>query len=149
MEERLAFIDHSYHRKSRASDFLVELAGRTRPVDLFWDDSWRGGAAVDLPSLVGRGYRRFLFFQVTRFRARELKALKDCRVTVVPMYDDFPFLRHRSWKYLAGTGRLRFVSFCRSLHERLVNHDFESLPVRYWPSVEALPARAGTVSSLR
>jgi hypothetical protein len=149
MAERLAFIDHSYHETSRASDFLVELLGRDRPVDLFRDDSWRGGAAVDLASLAARGYRRYLFFQVTKFRARDLEALKGCTVTVVPMYDDFPFLRHRPWRRLRASARLRFVSFSRTLHERLIGQGFASLPVRYWPNLDDLPETGGDPGGLR
>jgi len=147
--DRVAFIDHTYHQKSKASAFLIRLLEEHRPVDLFWDDSWRGGPAVDLPALASKGYTRFLFFQVTRFRKKALEALDGKSVTVVPMYDDFPALRHRLWARVRDRAHLRFVCFSEKLRRRLEGLGFDVLGARYFPPLEKLPVGDGDPSELR
>ena len=44
---RIAYIDHSYHQKTRSTTFLPEmLMRRGHRVDIFWDEAWIGGESI-------------------------------------------------------------------------------------------------------
>ena len=45
---RIAYVDHSYHRTTHSTMFLPEmLRAHGHEVDIFWDDAWIGGVAVE------------------------------------------------------------------------------------------------------
>jgi hypothetical protein len=43
-KKKLAFIDHSFHRVTRSSEFFQEKLRCEYEIAVFFDDAWRGGS---------------------------------------------------------------------------------------------------------
>ncbi len=126
---RIAFIDHSYHQKTRSTDFFVREVLAGHEVDRFWDESWRGDRSFDpAPVLAGR-YDRIIVWQVEQPVERLLRRGAS-NIVYVPMWDGADQFGDSDWRRFAGVSVL---SFCRELH-RIVGHaGLTSLYAQYWP----------------
>jgi len=137
----IAFIDHSYHQKTKSSEFfrtLLEDAGHS--VEVHWCDAWRGGASVDLPKIAQYSYDRFIFWQQI-YPPEELECLGPDKVIMVPMIDGCANRRHSWWK---SYRKYRFISFSRALDQKLRANGIEHIGVQYWPEPESLSPNGQT-----
>jgi len=146
MKQKLAFIDHSFHRESGATGFLVALLSQRFQVDVSWDEGWRQGPRVNLEKIAGQGYNPVVFFQVAHYPGKELHFLQGCDVIVFPMFDYRPALFAEFLQGCGQLGRVKFVNFCRTQHEKLSRLGFVSRYFQYFPP--ALP-EAGIKSDAR
>ena len=138
MTRKLAFVDHSFHRKSTATCFLMELLRRVYHVDVYWDESWLHGPRADLQSIAGGGYDVILFFQlIDRYSPAEIRRTGCRNVVLAPMYDqsggwtDHFWLKYRQFKVL---------NFSRTLHDRLAALGMNSRHFQYFLPPVAGPA---------
>ena len=126
---KLAFIDHSFHQKSTATKFLIELFKKCFHVDVFWDDSWSGGTRVDISELNENSYNVVLFFQMLDYPLSEIRSMPCQNVIFVPMYDvsfatsSYEWLRLRDY---------RFINFSSTLHRKMQRLGLYSLGVHYF-----------------
>lgn len=134
----MAFVGHSFHQQTRSSWFVVELLRRFADVDVFWDDSWRGGGGVQA-EISQKHYdavvlwQNFEHFDYEAFRQRGIT-----NITVVPMYDQSGRLPLSAW---FRHRRAKVLSFSSALHARVTAAGLHSLRVQYYqPLPEALPA---------
>lgn len=128
---RLAFVDHSYHRKTRTSDFLVEALETAFRVDRFWDEAWGGAPSFQLRTLNDREFAAIILFQIAHYHsAREVRQLRCRNVISVPMYDDVGEQDDGFW---IQQSRYRHLTFSRTIHERLVRLGIPSLRLQYFP----------------
>ena len=73
MIQKLAFVDHSFHQKSTATFFLMDLLRQAYDVDIFWDESWLHGPRADLKAIAEGGYDVVLLFQlIDRYTPEEI-----------------------------------------------------------------------------
>lgn len=100
-------------------------------MDVFWDDSWQGGAAVDVEHLLD--FDHVFVWQVEAV-ARRLSLIAPEKLTFIPMWDGVMHADYGFWEPLR---RVRIISFAWSLHERLRNWGFNSFQTQYFPD----PAR--------
>ena len=129
MKPKLAFIDHSYHKKTRSSVFFEELLARKYEIIRFWDQSWCGGPAVELDGLLRMDFEKYVFWQVL-YDADLLKVFPPNKVILLPMYDQVHFRREDFWiQYRDFT----FICFCRQLHELLIALDINSHYIQFFP----------------
>lgn len=138
-KEKLAFIDHSFHQKSRATAFLVDLLEKEYHVTVFWDRSWQRKPRVDLNKIVETGFRTVVFFQIVHYPKRVFDVLRGLNVIVVPMYDACHDLSDSYWQKFAG---FKFLNFSRTLHEKFESLGYVSQYVQYFPPAGAYPAPA-------
>ena len=128
-QRRVAFIDHSYHKKTLSTVFLRECLFPDQRVDDWWDESWRGGSAVDAEWLAAQGYDLIVVTQV-EVAAEALARLGCKNVVFIPMWDSCRLLPEAWWRALEG---FRIISFCTALHERVRNYGLPSIYVQYYP----------------
>ncbi len=131
--KRLAFIDHSVHRKTLSSQFFIDLLEKTFVVDVFWCDSWKTGKFDQLEKFDPAGYDVIVFFQVM-YPLDKIKGLKD-KCIFVPMFDG---ARNDSDLFWFKYREFRFISFSETLHRRLRRLRINSLHVRYYPAFEPM-----------
>jgi glycosyltransferase involved in cell wall biosynthesis len=134
VSQRIAFVDHSYHQKTRSSRFIREALFPGQIVEDWWDDSWIGGAPVDTKRLIAQGYDQIAVWQ-TETVAHALARHGCGRVIFFPMWDSCHHLPGDWWRALNG---LRIVSFCRALHERVRRCGLPSIHVEYYPDPSAV-----------
>lgn len=141
MNPKLAFIDHSFHRKTMASSFLIDLLGKKYDVEICWDESWNHGQQIDLKTISAAGFDAVVFFQVYRYPAKELELLKDKQVIVFPMFDASPPQADHFWQNYFRLPHVKFVDFSRALHDKLTHFGFDSKYVRYFPPTDGRPSK--------
>ena len=124
---KLAFIDHSFHQKSTATRFLIELFAKYYDVDVFWDESWRGGSRVDISAL--NQYNIVVFFQLINYPLEAIRSISCANVILVPMYDAAYATSSHEWLQLRD---YRFINFSSTLHRKMLRMGLDTLGVQYF-----------------
>jgi hypothetical protein len=132
---RLAWVDHSFHKKTKSTKFLAELLVMSGiEVDYFWDEGWSGGARVSWDSIAH--YDIILMFQViVDTKGRYFSKLHD-NVVFVPMLDQLgiwrgPLFDQREfWEPFHGS---KILNFSKSLHAIATSHGLQSRCWQYYP----------------
>jgi Glycosyl transferases group 1 len=131
----VAFVDHSYHQRTRATIFLPEILERHgHAVDVFWDESWIGGKAVAWDRVAS--YDVVIMFQ--SYPSHDGPAFRTLHpnVTFVPMFDQFPLAPESCnslaalWQPFRGS---KVISFSAAVHVLATSFGIVSHPVRYYP----------------
>jgi hypothetical protein len=128
--EKLAFIDHSFHIKSTATKFLIDLLKKEYTVDIYWDESWMKKPRINLTSLSIKKYDVIILFQLFNYTVKELKATGCKNIIVIPMYDNSHLLFDRQWLEYKN---IKFLNFSRALHSRLIKLGLNSMHAQYFP----------------
>lgn len=142
---KLAFIDHSFHRKSNATFFLIRLLEKHYDVDIFWDESWNGGSNVNLKSISRQPYDTILFFQQTQYSEKELRQIAGKNLVLVPMFDDSREFPDEFWGKFKG---VKILNFSRSFHSKLQKLGLTSKYFQYFPPPLGLPQPGETDETL-
>ena len=128
--EKLAFIDHSFHKKSTATKFLIDLLRKKYAVDIYWDESWMKKPGIDLSSLSIKKYDVIILFQLIDYTIKELKSTRCKNIVLIPMYDQSFRFFDRQW---LGYSNIKFLNFSQGLHNRLKKLGLNSMHVQYFP----------------
>ncbi len=132
---RIAIVDHSYHRKTRSSEFFSLLLNDSgHQVDLFWDESWKGGETVKFDEV--SGYDVIIMFQsVCETGSVNFRSLHP-NVIYIPMLDGFDLPRGPHWNLAQYWERFqgsKILSFSRALHGMAIGAGLFSLNLQFWP----------------
>lgn len=129
-KKRIAFVDHSFHQKSTATFFLMDMLREEYEVEVCWDESWRNGPRADISGLGSRGFDTLILFQlIDRYSPAELKGSGCRNIVLIPMYDhsggwsDLYWLRYRDFKV---------INFSRTLHEQLQRLEMQTKYFQYF-----------------
>jgi glycosyltransferase involved in cell wall biosynthesis len=133
---RLAFIDHSFHIKTRSNQFFIDLLSRSYDVDIYYDRSWEGGPAVDIEAL-SDDYTNFVFFQVI-YKPEQMETIRRKNIVYVPMYDQ---VRSKDRKYWTQYRDCKVLCFCRHLYKKLYRYGFAAAYFQYFPEPVQVRAR--------
>lgn len=126
--KKIAFIDHSYHIKTKSSFFMLDLLKEFYQVDLILNDQWQTGKELDVSGL-SDSYDAVVFWQLI---SPELLAQVKCpNILFFPMYDDSGGMPDNYWHKLQP---VKVVSFSKTLHSRLLHLGMRSLHRQYYPA---------------
>lgn len=128
---RIAFLGHSYHRTTASSRFMQAILERLGDVECFYDESWNGGPAVDVPALMRAGYDAIHVWQMEALLEAVVAARPTVPVVWYPMYDSCRHATPEFWARIAPAARM--VSFCREVHEQAVRKGLDSAWFQYFP----------------
>jgi hypothetical protein len=138
---RIAYLDHSFHRTTRSTEFLPELLRHHgHVIDYFWDDSWRGGAPVRW-SAVG-GHDVVIMFQSYCQPEGVYFSIRHPNVIYIPMLDQFggwqgpTFNLSEFWEPFQGS---KVLNFSNAGHCMTTSFGIASHFVRYYPPVVDRP----------
>ena len=134
---RIAFVDHSFHQKTRSTFFLRDLlvAFSGAEIDNYWWDGWKGREATGMEAIDPSRYDYILFLQEF-FDAAYLRQFPAEKLILVPMYDSSKDWLSGRWRSFAS---YKFLSFSRSLDAILSHFGLSFVPVTYWPEPQAQP----------
>lgn len=144
---RIAYVDHSYHRTTRSTNFLRDmLRRRGHEVEDFWDDAWTGGRPVGWDEV--RHHDVVIMFQSYCAPGRTAFRQAHPNVVYIPMLDQFGiwqgpmFNQSEFWAPFQGSKVLNFSS---ALHCLTVGFGISSRWARFYQPAEpsATPAAAG------
>ncbi|MCA6106955.1 glycosyltransferase [Bradyrhizobium cenepequi] len=139
---RVAYVDHSFHEKTRSTSFLAEMMRRHGlVVDCFWDNSWQGGAPVAWEDV--RTYDAVMMFQAfCPIPASHYRTLHP-NVIYIPMLDQFGLWRGPMynltgfWEPFQGS---KILNFSIGLHSMTLGLGIASHLARYYQEPKAQPA---------
>lgn len=130
----IAFVDHSFHKKTQSNLFLTDLLrdhGHT--VDFFWDDGWQGGAKIRICDLAS--YDAIVLFQCDV--ARDAYYYRQCHrnVTCVPMLDEAAISAGPGKEFCARLWPMRgskLLAFSSALHALATTAGIHSKHAQYY-----------------
>lgn len=138
MKPRLAFVDHSFHQKTKSSDFFVELLEQSFEVVRVWDEAWQGGAHATAAQINELHVEAVVMWQA-KLPEAEIRQI-TVPITWVPMFDQSQGLAWGSGESAQVRKQgLKVIAFCQAIAENLANHGVEVLPVRYFIEPSATP----------
>jgi hypothetical protein len=117
---RIAYVDHSFHKKTGSTQFLPDILRRHgHTVDFFWDEKWNGGTATPFSQVAD--YDVIIMFQC-RCAAKERSFRKlHPNVIYIPMLDEFGIAAGPAtnqaprWESFQGCKVLSFSSAVHSI----------------------------------
>jgi|CXWK01.1.fsa_nt_gi hypothetical protein len=122
----LAWIDHSYHKKTKSSFFLKDLLSPHFEITEYWDESWAGKNPINIEDINKHDY--IVFFQVISSE-KDLKKLKKPFIWV-PMYDGEKF-NYGQWKILSKH-RVAIISFSKKISAWANKFSIPTFTVQYY-----------------
>ena len=134
---RIAYVDHSYHRSTLSTGFLVEILQRHgHVVDRFWDEGWRGGSPVPWSDV--QGHDVVIMFQ--SYCAPPSRHFRQAHPNVIyiPMLDQFALWQgpvsplSEFWEPFQGS---KVLNFSNALHYMTKSFGIASHFVRYYQPV--------------
>jgi hypothetical protein len=124
----MAFVDHSFHRKTRCADFLRNILRPYVRITDYWDETWRKGEPVSLEELNRHDY--VFYFQVLH-EPRQLQAIRS-RIVWAPMYDAAAGLMGCYWRALSNAS-LRVVAFSEKIRLLCDRNKIPAIALKYYP----------------
>ena len=126
---RIAIIDHSYHETTRSTVFFRDILERLGTVRHFYDETWCGGANAWRSEFDERDYDLIVVWQA--HEAFSMLSGTHPNVVFVPMYDAMRVGSRFFWHKKFGA--VKSVSFCRKLHQEIVNRNGTSRYFKFFP----------------
>ncbi len=120
---RIAFIDHAYHRVTKSADFFVDLLRTRFDVTVYY----AGIQSEDMVGDILMAQFDIVVLWQTEYLAPVFIAAKQ-RTVCVPMFDGTGGAPEHFWTHMSQS---RIISFCQTMHHRLVGMRLNSLPVQY------------------
>ena len=138
---RIAYVDHSFHRTTRSTEFLPQMLQRHgHVVDHYWDDAWQGGKSVDWSEVSSHDV--VIMFQSYCPPPASSFRQAHPNVVYIPMFDQFSFWRgpvlnlSTFWEPFQGS---KVLNFSNALHCMTTGFGIASHVVRYYQPVPTLP----------
>lgn len=124
---RILFIDHIYHLKTKSSSFMIDYLKKFYEVDVLFVEKWSDETLADL-SFFNKSYFAVVFWQ--SFPGHEtIKYINNDNIIFFPMYDDISHY-YVFWKKMR---RVKVVSFSSVLYKKISRWGIESIYLKYFP----------------
>jgi glycosyltransferase involved in cell wall biosynthesis len=129
--KKIAYIGHSYHNKTKSTEFLTEYLKSLYDVEIISDESWLGKPFTDL-SFIDESYLGVIFFQL--LPSKDIfEKIQNNNIIYFPMYDQSGMLERDYWENYQG---IKIANFSKTLHDKLAKWGFESMYVQYFPELQ-------------
>ena len=140
MREKLAFVDHSFHKKFKSSQFFKDLLETRYKVVEFWDKKWQGGSGVNYQAIKSGNFSIIVFWQILP-SIPVLQKLTPSRLVWIPMYDTETKKRPTLIDYAPYLGLgLKVICFSQTLFKKINRAGLESYCYKYQPRPSNQPA---------
>lgn len=127
MNPKIAFIAHSYHKKTLSYAFLFDYLKEFFDVDLIFDEEWETGKKIDW-SLLDEKYNAIVIFQMFP-RENNFEKITNKNIVYIPMYDQVENLHFNQWYKCRN---IKIICFSLTLHKKLQNYGFNSIYLQYF-----------------
>lgn len=132
--KRIAFVGHSYHKKTKSFDFFTEVLEHLFVVDFFFDETWAGGTPLDISAIGVFQYDVIILWQQINYVLHP-DIDKHPNVILIPMFDCHAQNLSEFQRFISNTN-LKFINFCRAQHEACIQYGLNSLSAQYFPKPE-------------
>jgi hypothetical protein len=131
--KRLAFVDHSFHRASRSSDFFKELLDTEYDISTFFDETWSGGEEADV-RLINAGNFDVVIFWQSLPAPLSLLRLNCENLIWVPMFDSEWRLAGLAWRALRAIN-MKVICFSKKIFDAAQKDGVSSYYAQYFPAL--------------
>lgn len=128
--KKIAFIGHSYHKKTKSSEFFIELLKQFFEVEVIWDESAYGKPFARIEH-IDHGYLGVIFWQnlpdgetLRRLRVR------NQNIIFVPMYDA---VTNVDASFVSYCQDFKIICFSKALHRQFNSAGLDTLGIQYFP----------------
>lgn len=135
----IAYIDHSFHKKTLSTNFLFNLLKEKHSVTPYWDESWNGGTPVKLNDLLH--YDAIVCFQILPASLTNI-GKRHPNITFVPMLDSYGMTAYQGRDLRPAFQNLyniKILNFSKALHYFCQGTGLCSKYVQYWQKPVADP----------
>jgi glycosyltransferase involved in cell wall biosynthesis len=140
--KKIVFIGHSYHAKTRSSDFLLDYLKKNYDTKVILDESWLGEKPFPDLSFIDDSYLAVIFWQNLP-SLEAILGIKNDNLIFFPMYDAVGSMDFSWWRRYEN---LKIVCFSKTLHEKLKKWRLTSMYIQYFPAVrEFIPGKEDEV----
>lgn len=127
---KIAFVDHFYHKKTRSSDFFVDIITSGNFVEKYYFDEGNFSEIEENIQLINlKKFDCIIFWQIIP-QSRLLDKLVAENIIIIPMYDA---CFHKTHHYWSNYRKYKFISFSRKLHQKFVALNISSFYIQYFP----------------
>lgn len=114
MTKKIAFIAHSYHKKTLSYEFIVEYLKNFYDVEILFDEFWDTGKEINWESL-NNDYCAIIIFQMLPDICN-FKKISNKNILFMPMYDHVEKWNFKKWYNCKD---IKIISFSSTLHKKL------------------------------
>lgn len=127
---RNLYIGHSYQKKTKSTDWLIELIRKhSKTLDVIWDEEWIGGTPISIDDILKKDYDRVFVFQLP-YVVFGLSDKIPEKLVYIPMYDAADGFTAAQW---ATLGNIPIFNLSRTLHVKLSLLGHISEYAQYFP----------------
>lgn len=128
--QKLLFIGHDYHRKTKSADFMIDMLAEHYEVTKFYFDPYNQDINTAFNSLDGQEYDVVVTWQVTP-DIKELQQMIKCQHFVFfPMFDQMEHSKNEFWRTYDN---VKIISFSKTLADRLKKLGVDCHYIQYFP----------------
>ncbi|MGE5558188.1 MAG: glycosyltransferase [Bacillota bacterium] len=127
MEKKIVLVDHSFHMKTKSSQFIIDLLKERYDVEIIWDTYWKDGIEADL-SFVDESHYAVVFWQ--SLLPVSLKNLTCKNIVFFPMYDACCSLGADYWYSIR---HVKIMNFSKTLFLKLKGFGFQTMYAQFFP----------------
>ena len=124
-----AFVRRSDNLVKGSSSFFADILRQHTELVEFLDDGCSGERHVALQEIEAAGFEQIFVWHMADVAAALARLVPE-RVVFIPMWDACSHLQQEFW---GGLGRIRILSFCWALHQRLREWGQDSFHAQYFP----------------
>jgi len=132
---KIAFVDHSYHKQTKSTNFLIDILKRNKhEVEHIWDYAWCGGKAVLFDDIAGK-YDAYVFLQVIPDSSIPFYKT-GANITFIPMLDGFgsEYSLHYHLSYWRMFLGCKVLCFSKSLASVYLSNGTAAKYYQYFPN---------------
>ena len=130
MKKKLLYIGHSYHDKTKSTEFLIEYLNEYYDVTVLLDNAWVDGKNLAIGDC--SGYDAIVFFQIL-ISEKVFNKIKCKNKIFFPMYDAYPTdIRPHLIYLIFEYKRLKIVNFSKTLNDILYKYGANTMYIKYF-----------------
>ncbi len=127
VKDRILFIAHSYHKKTRSCDFMIDYLRTNFDVDIYYDDSWATGEKFKI-DMITKKYKHIIFWQNIPKR-KIFKKIRHNNIIYFPMFDAVS----KTKRYFRAYKKCKMVCFSKLLFDLAQSVGVKSMYIQYFP----------------
>ncbi len=127
MKEKIAFIAHSYHKKTRSCDFMVDYLKEFFEVELIFDEEWETGQKINWINF-DENYKAIIIWQMFP-KEEDFSKIVNRNIIYFPMYDQVENWHFNQWLLCKD---IKIVSFSSTIHKKIQKWGLKSIYLQYF-----------------
>jgi len=130
MKPKLLFIGHTYHKKTKSSQFMQDILSDYYDIENFYFDPYTDDIQTAFDILKGKKFDVMVLWQImpSMDKLKQYVSFKHC--AFFPMYDGAASREDRIWYQYRD---VNIINFSKTLHDELKALGFSSYYFQYFP----------------